>query len=169
MGYGLILVEGKNISLIDFGAVKFSKSDTHHTKLKKIYDAASMLIDKYKPHQVAIEALFYGKNPQSMLKLGRAQGVAISASLNKDIQVFEYAPNRIKQSITGRGMASKEQVAAMLQQMLGFKEIPRHLDATDGLAVAVCHGLQNGYGAYEKGAYKDWVAFVATNPGRTKK
>ena len=115
-----------------------------------------------------MEAPFYGKNVQSMLKLGRAQGVAIAAAMYRNVPIFEYSPKKIKQSITGNGNASKEQVAAMLQNMFKIKELPKDLDATDGLAVAVCHHYQNRISGTEKSNYSGWSAFVSKNPGRTK-
>ncbi|MFN4233919.1 MAG: crossover junction endodeoxyribonuclease RuvC [Bacteroidia bacterium] len=167
MGYGVIHVKNKTIELLAFDIVNLSKLDDHAIKLKEIFDATTKLIDTYKPDDFAIEAPFYGKNVQSMLKLGRAQGVAIAAALNKNIPVTEYSPKKIKQSITGNGNASKEQVAAMLQQLLKIKEIHKYLDATDGLAAAVCHYFQNSTNnGLENKSYSGWEAFIKKNPHR---
>ena len=124
------------------------------------------LIDDYHPDEVALEAPFYGKNVQSMLKLGRAQGVAMAAALSRDIPITEYAPKKVKQSVTGNGNASKEQVAAMLQKLLKIKELPKLLDSTDALAVALCHHFQKGNN--NKTSYKSWNAFLSENPKRAK-
>ena len=139
MGYGLISVKGNQLTLIQFGVVHLSKYADHALKLSKIFERISHIIDEYHPDEMAIEAPFFGTNVQSMLKLGRAQGVAIAAAISKQVPIFEYAPKKIKQSVTGSGNASKEQVAAMLSKLLMFQEIPKLLDATDALGVAVCH------------------------------
>ena len=136
MGYGIISVKGENVSLIDFDDFSLKKLDNHYLKLKKIFSSLSLIIEKYNPDEIAIEAPFFGKNVQSMLKLGRAQGVAMAAGLVKEIPITEYSPKKIKMAITGNGNASKEQVAKMLQSILKFKEIPKNLDSTDGLAAA---------------------------------
>jgi crossover junction endodeoxyribonuclease RuvC len=138
MGYGLIQCIKSSINLIQFGVIHLSKYENHELKLKKIFDRTSELIDQYHPDEVALEAPFYGKNIQSMLKLGRAQGVAMASALSKEIPINEYAPKRVKQSVTGNGNASKEQVAAMIQTLLKFEDAPKLLDATDALAVALC-------------------------------
>ena len=150
LGYGLVQVVQGKISLVNFGVVQLHKLGNHPDKLKRILDRLNGLIEEFKPSEMAIEAPFFGKNVQSMLKLGRAQGVAIAACLNRDIPFEEYSPRRIKQSITGNGNASKEQVAAMLQKVLNFNELPKYLDATDGLAVAVCHVFSKGVGEHNK-------------------
>ena len=142
MGYGLIHVKGNKMELINMGVLHLQKLNTHADKLKRIFERTLALIDEYKPDELAVEAPFFGKNVQSMLKLGRAQGVAISAALYRDIPIYEYAPKKIKMAITGNGTASKEQVAAMLKSILKIKELPKQLDATDGLAAAVCHFFQ---------------------------
>jgi len=142
MGYGLVKETGSKIELISLGVVKMDKIDDHMLKLQRIFEKTVALIDNYHPDCLAIEAPFYGKNIQVMLKLGRAQGVAIAAALSRNLVITEYAPRKIKQSITGNGNATKEQVAAMLQTLLKFTETPDFLDATDGLAVAVCHSFQ---------------------------
>lgn len=167
MGYGLIHIKDNKMSLIAMGSIELKKIETHFMKLKKIFERTNYLIDEYKPDEVAIEAPFMGKNAQSMLKLGRAQGVSISAALAKEIPVTEYSPRKIKQSITGKGTASKEQVAGMLMSLLKLKSMPVHLDASDGLAVAVCHYFQMGKPASIK-TYSGWGAFVKDNPERAK-
>lgn len=165
MGYGLIKVTGKKISLLQFGVIHLSKYTGHELKLKKIFERISSIIDDFHPDEVALEAPFFGKNVQSMLKLGRAQGVAMAAALARDIPITEYAPKKVKQSVTGNGNASKEQVAAMLKSLLEIKEMPKMLDATDALGVAVCHHFQNG--SLQSKA-KSWKNFVADNPERVK-
>jgi crossover junction endodeoxyribonuclease RuvC len=147
--------------------IHLDKFDGHAMKLKMIFEKTIALIDQYHPDDLAIEAPFFGKNIQSMLKLGRAQGVAMAAALYRTIPIFEYSPKKIKQSITGNGNASKEQVAAMLQTLLRFRETPEYLDATDGLAAAVCHHFQNGQSGEQK-KFSGWKSFVASNPGRIK-
>src|ERR1043165_6395626 len=139
MGYGLISVRDKQIELITLGVLQLHKMHDHALKLKRIFEKTLALIDEYKPDDLAIESPFFGKNIQSMLKLGRAQGVAMAAGLYRTIPIFEYSPKKIKQSITGNGNGSKEQVASMLQTLLNIHEKPEYLDATDGLAAAVCH------------------------------
>src|SRR4051812_33910709 len=169
MGYGLIKEIGPKMELISLGVVKMDKIDDHMLKLQRIFEKTVALIDNYKPDCLAIEAPFYGKNIQVMLKLGRAQGVAMAAALSRNIEVTEYSPRKIKQSITGNGNATKEQVAAMLQTLLGFKEVPDFLDATDGLAVAVCHSFQKipvGKKAGSKKSYSGWDTFVKDNAKR---
>jgi crossover junction endodeoxyribonuclease RuvC len=167
MGYGIIHIVDNKMTLIAMGAIELNKLSTHFLKLQKIFERTSYLIDEYKPDEVAIEAPFLGKNPQSMLKLGRAQGVSIAASLAKNISITEYAPKKIKQSITGKGTASKEQVAGMLCNLLKIKASTKHLDASDGLAVAVCHYFQMGKPVSEKN-YSGWEAFIKQNPKRSK-
>lgn len=166
MGYGLINCKGQKISLIQFGVIHLSKYKNHEIKLKKIYQRISELIVEYLPDEVALEAPFYGKNVQSMLKLGRAQGVAMAAALNKDIPINEYAPKRVKQAVTGNGNASKEQVAAMIKTLLKFDETPKLMDATDALAVALCHHFS--FGQKNTGGAKSWKSFIADNPKRIK-
>lgn len=169
MGYGIIHVHKAEIKLITFGVIHLSKLATHPDKLKRIFDRVDQLILEYKPDEMAIEAPFFGKNVQSMLKLGRAQGVSIAAALHRNLPFEEYTPKKIKQSITGSGNASKEQVAAMLMRMFNLKETPKHLDATDGLAAAVCHHYQGGIGEHNKSKSGSWKAFVSDNPKRLKK
>jgi crossover junction endodeoxyribonuclease RuvC len=166
LGYGLVHIQGKKFSLLNFGVVNLHKLDNQPDKLLKIYERLSSVIKEYKPDEMAIEAPFFGKNVQSMLKLGRAQGVAIAAALASGLHYEEYSPRRIKQSITGNGNASKEQVAAMLMQLLNMKEMPKYLDATDGLAVAVCHYFSGGIGENNKSKSNSWKAFISENPNR---
>jgi len=165
MGYGVISVKGNEITLLQFGVIKLSAYESHELKLKKIFERVLGLIDDFEPDEVALEAPFYGKNVQSMLKLGRAQGVAMAAALYRGIPIREYAPKKVKQSVTGNGNASKEQVANMLKQLLHFDEVPKLLDATDALAVALCHH----YNAKSHGnKASSWKAFLKENPGRIK-
>ncbi len=142
MGYGVIHEKNSVIVCIGYGIVDMRKMDGHFDKLKHIYERTIQLIDGFKPDELAIEAPFQGKNVQSMLKLGRAQGAAIAAALNRTIPIFEYSPRKIKLAITGNGAASKEQVAGMLQRILKLNELPEKLDATDGIAAALCHCYQ---------------------------
>ncbi|MBC7400206.1 MAG: crossover junction endodeoxyribonuclease RuvC [Mucilaginibacter sp.] len=171
MGYGLVKEVGTKIELISLGVVKMDKIDDHMLKLQRIFEKTVALIDNYKPDCLAIEAPFYGKNIQVMLKLGRAQGVAMAAALSRNIEVTEYAPRKIKMAITGNGNAAKEQVAAMLQRLLNFTETPDFLDATDGLAVAVCHSFQKVSTAKggSKKSYSGWDTFVKDNVKRVVK
>ena len=167
MGYGLIQVKKTEISLIQLGVLDLKKINSHEMKLKKIFKRTLELIDDYNPNELAVEAPFFGKNVQSMLKLGRAQGVAISAALYRDLPIFEYSPKKIKKSITGNGNSSKEQVAGMLKSLLKITTLPKHLDATDGLAAAVCHVFQRGNITSEKN-YSGWKSFITDNPERLK-
>jgi crossover junction endodeoxyribonuclease RuvC len=166
MGYGIIHVLNNKVSLVNFGIIQLSKIKGHPDKLKHIHDRLVEIYTEYKPDEMAIEAPFFGKNVQSMLKLGRAQGVAIAVSLQHNVPFEEYAPRKIKQSVTGNGNASKEQVAAMLQTVLNFKEMPKYLDATDGLAVALCHHFSKGIGEHNKSKSNNWESFVRNNPDR---
>lgn len=169
MGYGLIHIKGKEMLLINYGILQLNKLTSQPEKLKKIFECIDKLILEYKPDEMAIEAPFFGKNVQSMLKLGRAQGVAIAAALNRNLPIEEYTPKKIKQSITGSGNASKEQVAHMLVRLLKLPEIPKYLDATDGLAAAVCHHFQGGVGENNKSKSGSWKGFLGENPSRIKK
>lgn len=135
LGFGVIC----GLKLLDFGVINLKKEGSHFLVLQKIIAEVSKLIRKYKPNLIAIEAPFYGKNPQVMLKLGRAQGAAISAGLLKDIPIYEYAPRSVKLTVAGKGSASKEQVSQMVQHILNFKCEVKYLDATDALAIALCH------------------------------
>ncbi len=166
-GYGVIRVSGSKPELLAIGAIDLTKFDDHYVKLKHIFDRTTGIIDEYHPDELAIEAPFYGKNVQSMLKLGRAQGAAIAAALARSLPVFEYAPRKIKMSITGRGAASKEQVASMLMHILRFSNPNVHLDATDGLAAALCHFYQSASIKPEKN-YNSWKDFMKKNPARIK-
>ncbi len=167
MGYGVIHIKVNKMELIQMGVLHLSKLESHELKLKRIFDRTLQLVDEYKPDALAIEAPFFGKNVQSMLKLGRAQGVAMSAGLFRNIPIFEYAPKKIKMAITGKGNSSKEQVAAMLKSILNLKEIPKHLDASDGLAAAVCHHFQRNSSSNKK-TYKGWTSFIKKNPEKLK-
>ncbi|MDO4707787.1 MAG: crossover junction endodeoxyribonuclease RuvC [Porphyromonadaceae bacterium] len=170
MGYGFIRVEGQRAELIAMGVIHLDKLENHYMRLKRIFDRVSGLIEEFRPDELAIEAPFYGKNVQSMLKLGRAQGVAIAAALRYDIPITEYVPMRIKQAITGNGGASKEQVAGMLQRYLKIPQasMPKELDATDGLAAALCHHFLTARPSNQAPleAAKSWSDFVLQNPAR---
>lgn len=166
MGYGLVHIKNNKPELLATGVIKLDKLDDHALRLQKIFERTIAIIEEYKPDELAIEAPFFGKNVQSMLKLGRAQGVAIAAALSKKIPITEYSPKKIKMSITGNGNASKEQVAAMLQQLLKFKNTEEHLDATDALGAAMCHYYQNSKVGGASKSYTGWKAFLADNPKR---
>lgn len=168
MGFGLIKVVSKQMQFMQLNELQLKKYDDHYLKLKLIFERTIELIDTYHPDEIAIEAPFFGKNVQSMLKLGRAQGVAMAAGLSREVPITEYAPKKIKMAITGNGNASKEQVAKMLQGMLGLKELPKNLDSMDGLAAAVCHFYNQGRVSVGK-SYSGWGAFVKQNEGRVKK
>jgi crossover junction endodeoxyribonuclease RuvC len=168
MGFGLIKVVNKNMQFMQLNELHLKKYNDHYVKLKLIFERTIELIDTYNPDEIAIEAPFFGKNVQSMLKLGRAQGVAMAAGLSREVPITEYSPKKIKMAITGNGNASKEQVAKMLQSTLGLKEIPKNLDATDGLAAAVCHFYNAGKVSVGKN-YTGWGAFVKQNEKRVKK
>ena len=165
MGYGLIKVVNGTMHFMQLNELMLKKYNDHYTKLKLIFERTIELIDTYHPDEIAIEAPFFGKNVQSMLKLGRAQGVAMAAGLSREVSITEYSPKKIKMAITGNGNASKEQVAKMLQSVLGLKEIPKNLDATDGLAAAVCHFYNEGKPSSGKN-YSGWGAFVKQNEKR---
>jgi len=167
MGYGLIKVEEKKTSIMIMGTITQGKGSDHYDKLKHIFEQVLEIIDQYHPDEVALEAPFFGKNVQSMLKLGRSQGVAMAAALYRGLPIFEYAPLKVKQSITGMGAASKEQVAYFLQKIYGFTELPSTLDATDAVAVAVCHFIQSSRLVHTKD-FKNWDDFIKKNPHRVK-
>ena len=169
MGYGIIEVVGNKIGLIKMDVLKLSSKEDSYKRLQLIYQQVSMLVTKHHPHALAIEAPFFGKNVQSMLKLGRAQGVAIAAAMQSGVPVTEYSPRKIKQSITGNGNADKMQVVKMLQRILNFEENPPYFDATDALAVAVCHHFQGSF-TDDKSPRKisGWKEFLLQNPGRLK-
>lgn len=165
MGFGLIRVTGKKMEFMQLNELQLNKYKDHYVKLRYIFERTIELIDSYHPDEIAIEAPFFGKNVQSMLKLGRAQGVAMAAGLSRQVPITEYSPKKIKMAITGNGNASKEQVAKMLQSMLSIKELPKNLDSTDGLAAAVCHFYNSG--KIETGkTYSGWAAFVKDNDDR---
>ena len=168
MGFGLIKVVNKKMHFLQLNELQLKKYDDHYLKLKLIFERTVELIDTYHPDEIAIEAPFFGKNVQSMLKLGRAQGVAMAAGLSREVPITEYSPKKIKMAITGNGNASKEQVAKMLQSNLNLKELPKNLDSTDGLAAAVCHFYNQGRVQVGK-SYSGWSAFVKQNEGRVKK
>lgn len=167
LGFSVVQSEGRRIELREVNVLRMKKGGTHYEKLKEIFDGVQSVIKKFRPDELAIESPFFGKNVQSMLKLGRAQGVAITVALSHNIPVFEYSPRKIKQSITGHGNASKEQVAAILSQLLQFDSKYLLLDATDALGVAVCHCFQNGFNPAAKKS-SGWTKFVAENPGRIR-
>src|SRR5210317_2386393 len=168
MGFGIIRVVGNEMFFVQLNELLLQKYSDPYTKLKLIFERTISLIDTYHPDEIAIEAPFFGKNVQSMLKLGRAQGVAMAAGLSRQIPITEYSPKKIKMAITGNGNASKEQVAKMLQSLLQLKELPKNLDATDGLAAAVCHFYNRNKSNAEKN-YKGWASFVKQNEDRVKK
>ena len=182
MGYGIIEVEGREVRSVVMGDIDLHTMSDPYRKLRYIFDRVGKLIDDYQPREVALESPFFGANVQSMLKLGRVQGVAMAAALSRDKEVFEYAPTRIKQAITGSGSASKEQVAAIIKRILKLEYVPRRLDATDGMAVAMCHyytartpisqamgtARVKGLGGGKKAAKgsSSWEAFIKQNPDR---
>ena len=168
MGFGLIKIVNKKMELIQLNELSLKKYDDHYVKLKLIFERTIHLIETYHPDEIAIEAPFFGKNVQSMLKLGRAQGVAMAAGLSREIPITEYSPKKIKMAITGNGNASKEQVAKMLQNLLKLKTLPKNLDSTDGLAAAVCHFYNSGKITSGKN-YTGWGAFVKQNGDRVNK
>ncbi len=178
LGYGVIKVNGSQISLLEVGILHMQKEPDAYKKLRTIYSSVDKLVKQFKPAALAIEAPFFGKNVQSMLKLGRAQGVAIAAAVSNDVSVEEFSPRKIKQSITGNGNATKEQVSAMICRMLKLNEAPAFFDESDALAVAICYHLQNkpllklasSSSAKGKSAKSSsWAAFIKENPDRTKK
>ena len=170
MGFGLIEVENKSTKIIQYGIFNFQKYDSHFEKLQKIYESVSGVIEDYKPNEVSIEAPFFGKNVQSMLKLGRAQGVAIAAAIKFGLPVYEYAPKKIKSAVTGSGNASKELVAQMIEKYANKTLDKKYLDATDALGAAYCHHFQNNSastsGSTKKS--KSWANFVKENKDRIK-
>ena len=167
MGFGLIKVDKGQMKLIQMHELQLKKYENHYLKLQQIFVRTLGLIEEYHPDQIAIEAPFFGKNVQSMLKLGRAQGVAMAAGLYREVPITEYSPKKIKMAITGNGNASKEQVAKMLQSLFKIKELPKNLDATDGLAAAVCHFFNHGRPEKRK-TYTGWQAYVNQNPKKVK-
>lgn len=168
LGFGVILIDGRKTHYVDMGVLDLRKEKDHFSKLNIIFREVGELIDKYKPDDLAIEAPFYGKNPQVMLKLGRAQGAAIAAALCRNIPVFEYAPRKAKMAITGKGAASKEQVAVMLQKTLNIEFSNKFLDASDAVAIALCHSYQLSNPLTDTSASTSWEAFVKSHPKRVK-
>ncbi|MFR9602492.1 MAG: crossover junction endodeoxyribonuclease RuvC [Rikenellaceae bacterium] len=184
MGYGVIEIEGKSAKCVILGTIDLHRIEDPYAKLKHIFTRVAALVDEYKPREVALESPFFGENVQSMLKLGRAQGVAMAAALSREVDVFEYAPTRIKQAITGQGSASKEQLASMVAAILKINDMPKRLDATDGIAAALCHhfalcnplngslasekvkGLGGGRKSATRGGSSSWEQFVKSNPHR---
>lgn len=170
LGYGVIGIKAKAPSLVALGVVKLSKFDSHYMRLRRIYERVLSLVEEYLPDEMAIEAPFYGKNVQSMLKLGRAQGVAMAAALSRDIPIIEYEPRKIKMAITGNGGASKEQVREMLRRMLSIEQSRLNeleLDATDGLAAALCHFYESSRPTVSSGP-RTWKDFIAHNPDKVR-
>lgn len=167
MGYGIIKITGSKLELLDAGVLSMKKEKDLGVRLKMIFDHMISLIDQFLPDELAIEAQFFGENVQSMLKLGKAQGVAIAAALSRSIPFEEYAPKKIKMSITGKGTSSKEQVAGMLVHILKIKNLPEPLDATDALATAVCHHYQSNSPTGGK-KYSGWDSFLKNNPNKLK-
>jgi len=165
MGYGIIKTNKNNLSLITMGVLTFAKQTNQLERLKDIFEGVVRIIEEYHPDNVAIEAPFFGKNVQSMLKLGRAQGVAIAAALHKNIPVFEYSPRKVKLAITGKGSSSKEQVAAMLHYLIKYDKEQKYLDASDALGIAVCHHLQSNR-TVDKKSYSGWESFLSKNADR---
>jgi len=170
MGYGLLRVKASKIEMLALGVIHLDKYKNHYLKLQKIFNRIVSLIDEFHPDEMALEAPFFGKNVQSMLKLGRAQGVAMAAGLTRELPITEYAPRKIKLAITGQGSASKEQVANMLMKQLNMKEMPEFLDSTDALAVALCHHHESSRPVIPNaGKAGGWDAFLKQNPSRLKK
>ncbi len=168
MGFGMIKVTGNDMQLLLMDELILNKYESHYLRLKKIFERTSQIIEEYHPDELAIEAPFFGKNVQSMLKLGRAQGVAMAAGLKYEVPITEYLPKKVKMAVVGNGNASKEQVSAMLQRMFKIKVMPTKLDATDGLAVAVCHHYNSGKISGGK-KYGSWKSFISNNPGKISK
>lgn len=169
MGYGILGVRGKRPAMIALGVIELNKFESHYLRLKRIYDRILMLVEQYLPDEMAIEAPFFGKNVQSMLKLGRAQGVAMAAALARDVPITEYEPRKIKMAITGNGGASKEQVREMLKRILDITEenlLPQ-LDSTDALGAALCHFYESSRPLARSSA-SSWKDFIARNPDRVK-
>lgn len=170
MGYGILRVVGKRPSMLAMGVIKLNKFETHYLRLRRIFDGVQSLINQYLPDEMAIEAPFFGKNVQSMLKLGRAQGVAMAAALTHDVPITEYGPRKIKMAITGNGAASKEQVQEMLRRILNIprEQLLPELDATDALAAALCHFYETSRPIPAAGP-KSWKEFIAKNPDKVRK
>jgi len=167
LGYGLIRIVDNKLSLVEMGVLKLQSLADPFARLGKIYKRIDSIIEEFHPNEVAIEAPFFGKNVQSVLKLGRAHGVALASAFNRGIPVFEYSPRKIKQSITGSGNSSKEQVAMMVRNLLKYEEVPSNFDATDGLAAALCHHFQSNRPVSAPGV-KSWEDFIRKNPDRVR-
>lgn len=170
MGYGILGVKGKTPQMIAMGVIQLSKFESHYLRLRRIYERVSGLVEQYLPDEMAIEAPFFGKNVQSMLKLGRAQGVAMAAALSRDVPITEYEPRKIKMAITGNGAASKEQVQEMLRRILSIpkEDLLPQLDATDALGAALCHFYESSKPEIARGP-KSWKDFIAKNPDKVIK
>ncbi len=170
MGYGILGVKGKRPSMIAMGVIQLSKIGDHYMRLRRIYERVQGLVEQYLPDEMAIEAPFFGKNVQSMLKLGRAQGVAMAAALSRDVPIVEYEPRKIKMAITGNGAASKEQVCEMLRRILTIpsESILPQLDATDALGAALCHFYESSRPQPSGSSAKSWKEFIARNPDKVK-
>ncbi|HEY3371040.1 MAG TPA: crossover junction endodeoxyribonuclease RuvC [Prolixibacteraceae bacterium] len=167
MGYGLIEIVANKPRILQVGVIKTTGTIDHYEKLRRIFDRTVLLLDELQPDELAIESPFFGKDIQAMLKLGRAQGIVMGLALSRNIPVAEYAPLKVKQSITGMGRAAKEQVAFFLKNMFTLDTLPKELDATDAVAVAVCHYLQMR-NPVTKSGIKSWGDFVKKNPDRVK-
>lgn len=169
MGYGILGVQRGKPRMIALGVIKLNRFDSHYLRLRRIYERVLGLVEQYLPDEMAIEAPFFGKNVQSMLKLGRAQGVAMAAALARDVPIAEYEPRKIKQAITGSGAASKEQVREMLRRILNIapENLPPQLDSTDAMAAALCHFYESSKPAAAKSP-SSWKDFIAKNPDRVK-
>nr|MBD5376468.1 crossover junction endodeoxyribonuclease RuvC [Bacteroides sp.] len=169
MGYGILGIKGKTPSMIALGVIRLNKFDSHYLRLHRIFERVQSLVEQYLPDEMAIEAPFFGKNVQSMLKLGRAQGVAIAAALSRDVPITEYEPRKIKMAITGNGGASKEQIREMLRRILNIpaESLDIELDATDALGAALCHFYESSRPAKVSGP-SSWKEFIARNPGRVR-
>ncbi len=167
MGYGILGIKARKPTMIALGVIQLSKFESHYLRLSRIYERVLGLVEQYLPDEMAIEAPFFGKNVQSMLKLGRAQGVAMAAALSRDIPIVEYEPRKIKMAITGNGAASKEQVKEMLRRILNIpqEDLDTQLDATDALGVALCHFYESSRPQIEKGC-KSWKEFISKNPDK---
>lgn len=168
LGYGVILIDRSRVHYVDMGVLDLRKEKDHFAKLNTIYSGVGGIIDRYSPDDVAVEAPFYGRNPQVMLKLGRAQGAAISAAIARNLPIYEYAPRKVKMAVTGQGGASKEQVALILSRTLGVEFQSRFLDATDALAIAMCHFYQLVSPLADTAASTDWTKFIKAHPDRVK-
>ena len=168
LGYGVILIDRRKVHFVDMGVVDLRREKDSFAKLNTIFTEVSGIIDRYSPDDVAVEAPFYGKNPQVMLKLGRAQGAAISAAIAHNLPIFEYAPRKVKMAVTGQGGASKEQVALILSRTLRTEFQPKFLDATDALAIAMCHFYQLVNPLADTATSTNWEKFIKAHPDRVK-